>query len=114
MRDITFDLTEEESLIAKQNKDLIKAKAQFLLENIARMTPRKAVARARKQIAVQILRKDNPLYGHTEESLNDEYAYLKSIEDAESGADRESCYQGTNELDLTTEEVKAYVLKHSM
>ncbi|AXH78500.1 MAG: hypothetical protein [Circular genetic element sp.] len=110
MRDTKFDLTEEESLIAKQNKDLIKAKAQFLLENI----PRKAVAMARKQIAVQILRKDNPLYGHTEESLNDEYAYLKSIEDAESGADRESCYQGTNELDLTTEEIKTYVLKHSM
>lgn len=114
MRDTKFDLTEEELTVVKQNKELVKAKSIFLLENIALMTPKKAVAMARKQIAVQILRKDNPLYGHTEESLNDEYSHLKSIEDAESGADRESCYQGTNELDLTTEEVKAYVLKHSM
>ena len=109
-----YTLTPEEDAIVLANSQAIVDKYEFYMSNIMNMTSDKAMAMAKKHVTVSILRKDNPLYGHDEESLMAEYSYLKSIEDAESGADREYDYEGTDELYRTDEEIRAYVLKYSM
>ena len=109
-----YELTPEEDAIVLANYQAIVDKYEFYMTNIMKMTSDKAMAMARKHVTVNVLRKDNPLYGHDEESLNELYHELKSIEDAESGADREYDYEGTDELYLSPEEVKAYVIKHSI
>ena len=109
-----YELTPEEDAIVLANCQVIVDKYEFYMANIMKMTSDKAMAMAKKHVTVSILRKDNPLYGHDEESLMAEYHELKSIEDAESGADRECGYEGTDEMYRTEEEIKAYVIKHSM
>ena len=109
-----YELTPEEDAIVLANYQAIVDKYEFYMANIMKMTSDKAMAMAKKHVTVSILRRDNPLYGHDEESLMAEYHELKSIEDAESGADREYGYEGTDELYLSPEEVKAYVIKHIM
>ena len=109
-----YTLTPEEQVIVLENSQAVADKASFYLYNIRNMKVPKALAMARKHVAVQILRKDNPLYGHDEESLMAEYHELKAIEDAETGADRDYDYEGTDEMYRTEEEIRDYVLKHSM
>ena len=109
-----YELTPEEQVIVLENSKAVADKASFYLYNIRNMKVPKALAMARKHIAVDILRKDNPLYGHDEESLNELYEELKAIEDAETGADREFGYDGPDCTYLSPEEVKAYVIKHGM
>lgn len=109
-----YELTPEEDAIVLANYQAIVDKYEFYMANIMKMTSDKAMAMAKKHITVSILRKDNPLYGHDEESLMAEYHELKSIEDAESGADREYGYEGTDEMYRTEEEIRDYVIKHSM
>ena len=109
-----YELTPEEDAIVLANYQAIVDKYEFYMANIMKMTSDKAMSMAKKHVTVSILRKDNPLYGHDEESLNDLYHELKSIEDAESGADREYDYEGTDEMYRTEEEIRDYVIKHSM
>lgn len=109
-----YELTPEEDAIVLANYQAIVDKYEFYMTNIMKMTSDKAMAMAKKHITVSILRKDNPLYGHDEESLMAEYHELKSIEDVESGADREYGYEGTDEMYRTEEEIRDYVIKHSM
>lgn len=109
-----YELTPEEDAIVLANYQAIVDKYEFYMANIMKMTSDKAMAMAKKHVTVSILRKDNPLYGHDEESLMAEYHELKSIEDAESGADREYGYEGTDEMYRTEEEIRDYVIKHSM
>lgn len=104
-----YELTPEEQVIVLENSKAVADKASFYLYNIRNMKVPKAMAMAKN-----ILRKDNPLYGHDEESLMAEYHELKSIEDAESGADREYGYEGIDEMYRTEEEIRDYVIKHSM
>ena len=109
-----YELTSEEDAIVLANYQAIVDKYEFYMANIMKMTSDKAMAmaKAKKHVTVSILRKDNPLYGHDEESLNELYEELKAIEDAETGADRD--YEGPDCTYLSPEEVKAYVIKHSM
>lgn len=109
-----YELTPEEDAIVLANYQAIVDKYEFYMANIMKMTSDKAMAMAKKHVTVNVLRKDNPLYGHDEESLMAEYHELKSIEDAESGSDREYDYEGTDEMYRTEEEIRDYVIKHSM
>ena len=109
-----YQLTPEEDAIVLANYQAIVDKYEFYMANIMKMTSDKAMAMAKKHVTVSILRRDNVLYGHDEESLNELYEELKAIEDAETGADREYGYEGTDEMYRTEEEIKAYVIKHSM
>lgn len=109
-----YTLTPEEQAIVLRNSEEIMDKTAYYFTNIRNITAEKALAMAKKHVTVKFLRKDNPLYGHDEESLMAEYHELKAIEDAESGADREYDYEGTDEMYRTEEEIRAYVLKHSM
>ena len=106
-----YELTPEEDAIVLANYQAIVDKYEFYMANIMKMTSDKAMSMAKKHVTVSILRKDNPLYGHDEESLNELYEELKAIEDAETGADREFGYEGPDCTYLNPEEVKAYVIK---
>ena len=109
-----YQLTPEETAIADANPKLVEIKTNYYINNIMNMTPDRALAIARQHVVFSIIRRTNPLYGHDDESLVDLYSELKSIEDAETGADREADYEGTNESYLDMEEIKAYVVKHNM
>ena len=109
-----YELTPEEDAIVLANYQAIVDKYEFYMANIMKMTSDKAMAMAKKHVTVSILRRDNPLYGHNDESLMELYSELKALEDAASGADREYDYEGTDELYKTAEEIKEYVLKYNM
>lgn len=109
-----YQLTPEEDAIVLANYQAIVDKYEFYMANIMKMTSDKAMAMAKKHVTVDILRRDNVLYGHDEESLNELYEELKAVEDAETGADREFGYDGPDCTYLSPEEVKAYVIKHGM
>ena len=113
---MSYELTDEEQAIVSDvnNSQRIVDRANLLLQIRRDLQPTAALHMARKVIAVSIIRRTNPLYGHDEDSLNELYEELKAIEDAETGADRELDYQGPDCTYLSTEEVKAYVLKHNM
>ena len=109
-----YELTPEEQAIVLRNSEEIMDKTAYYFTNIRNITAEKALAMAKKHVTVKFLRRDNPLYGHDEESLNELYEELKAVEDAETGADREFGYDGPDCTYLSPEEVKAYVIKHGM
>lgn len=109
-----YQLTPEETAIADANPELVEVKTNYYINNIINMTPDIALAMARQHVVFSIIRRTNPLYGHDDDSLNELYEELKAIEDAETGADRELDYQGPDCTYLSTEEIKAYVLKYNM
>lgn len=111
---MSYILNAEERKVVEDNPKLVAEKVQFYLNNIMHMTPDKADMMGKKSVALKVLRKKDPLYGHDDESLMQLYSELKAIEDAESGADREYGYEGTDELYLSPEEIREYVIKHSM
>lgn len=113
---MSYKLTPEEQAIVSDvdNSQRIVDRANLLFQTRRNLQPPTALAMARKEIAVGIIRRTNPLYGHDDDSLNELYEELKAIEDAETGADRELDYQGPDCTYLSTEEVKDYVLKHNM
>lgn len=111
---MSYILNAEERKVVEDNPKLVAEKVQFYLDNIMHMTSDKADMMGKKSVALEVLRKKDPLYGHNDESLMELYSELKAIEDAESGADREYDYEGTDELYKTAEEIKEYVLKYNM
>lgn len=113
---MSYELTEEEQAIIDNLDDtqLVPDRANYLLKVRKKLQPPAALAMARKDIAVGIIRRTNPLYAHNEDSLNELYEELKAIEDAETGADRELDYRGPDCTYLSPEEVEAYVVKHNM
>lgn len=110
----TFEFNTREKAIIADNPVLVADKAEYYFSNILNISPDKALKMAQKHVAFSIIRKTEPLYGHDHESLMDLYSELKAIEDAETGADREGDYEGTDEMYKTDEEIKAYILKHNM
>lgn len=111
---MSYILNAEEKKVVEDNPKLVAEKVQFYLNNIMHMTPDKADMMGKKSVALEVLRKKDPLYGHDEESLNELYEELKAVEDAETGADMEFGYDGPDCTYLSPEEVKAYVIKHGM